>query len=43
VIDAYSTGGAPPGPVGAYTLLVTTTGCGPGPICPVELERLSIE
>ncbi len=40
VVDAYSTGGVPPGPSGPYTLHVTGAGC---TICPVELQRLSIE
>lgn len=40
VIDAYSTGGTPPGPSGAYTLGITGAGC---TLCPVELQRLSIE
>ena len=41
VVDGYSTGGAPPGPSGPYTLTVTA-----GAACslvPVELQGLSIE
>ncbi len=40
VVDGYSTGGTPPGPAGNYTLHVTGAGC---TICPVELERISID
>ena len=40
VVDASSTGGAPPGPSGPYTLTLS----GSGGFCwPVELQKMSIE